>query len=79
MDSVDASISNIDASSKVLLKSVVQKLLPSLVAPAESLDWNEIVVSIILSIDCMLSHYCRILCRITTRLSPNSLITYGLI
>lgn len=73
MDNIDSSVSNIDASSKVLLKSVVQKLLPSLSAAPESLDWNEIVVSGLLSVFDLLI----LLFRIITPLYLNSLTIYG--
>jgi hypothetical protein len=42
MESLDSAVSNFDASSKVLLKTVTQKLLPSL--NATSINWSDVLV-----------------------------------
>ncbi len=42
MESIDSAVSNVDASAKVLLKTVTQKLLPSL--NSTNINWSDVLV-----------------------------------
>ena len=45
MQTVDSAVSNVDASAKILLKTVAQRLLPSIAPNKSSLEWSEVLVS----------------------------------